>query len=737
VLDVLWAATSVAVVGASARAGAPGHSVLSYLERFGYAGRVIAINPNADQIGDRPAWPSVAAYRAATGNPVDLAVVLVPASACLDAITDCADAGVAVAIVGSSGFAEVGPEGRALQSKLVAVARAGGMRLVGPNCIGALGPQTGLVASFSPLFGGAETRLLSGGAETGLLSGGAETGLLSGGAETGLLSGGAETGLLSGGAETQLLGGADGSLLAPDSAPRAIGFASASGALGFGTVSLALDRGLPLRAAVSTGNEADVSALEVLTALARDPECGALLGYAESLSDADGLRALAAAASEHGKPVALLVGGVSEAGARAAASHTGALATGERVVDGVLRQFGIERVNDVDELLDVGDAYALIGGAVGDRVAVITTSGGSGILATDAIARQGLRLADLSPSTRAELAQIVPAYGSAANPVDVTATVMSDRSLVGRALHAVAGDSGVDALVVCFCVLVGADVDAIVDALAEVKQRFGKPVLVARTGAEHLAPQATAALRAAGVPSYPTPGRAVRAVAALHRSRPRPGIAATADGVDSKAPGSGEAELKAALAAAGIRVPIGRVVTDEASAVAACPERAVFKVVAPGLVHKSDVGGVLLGIDAERAGEAYHQLMAVPGAAGVLVEEQVPTGIEVLVGVADSPLGRILSVGVGGVFTEVVDDVAIRLLPVGEPDVREMIAQTRVGAMLSGLRGAPPANLDALVELVVAVARLAADWPGDLDLNPVVVTPREAIVLDAALSVTS
>jgi acyl-CoA synthetase (NDP forming) len=693
VLDVLWAATSVAVVGASARAGAPGHSVLSYLERFGYAGRVIPINPNADRIGDRLAWPSVSAYRAATGEPVDLAVVLVPASACLDAITDCADAGVVVAIVGSSGFAEVGPEGRELQSKLVAVARAGGMRLVGPNCIGALGPQTGLVASFSPLFGGAETRLLS--------------------------------------------GGADGSVRAPDSAPRAIGFASASGALGFGTVSLALDRGLPLRAAVSTGNEADVSALEVLTALACDPECGALLGYAESLSDADGLRALAAAASEHGKPVALLVGGVSEAGARAAASHTGALATGERVVDGVLRQFGIERVDDVDELLDVGDAYALIGGTVGDRVAVITTSGGSGILATDAIDRHGLRLADLAPSTRAELAQIVPAYGSAANPVDVTATVMSDRSLVGRALHAVAGDPGVDALVVCFCVLVGADVDAIVDALAEAKQRFGKPVLVARTGAEHLAPQATAALRAAGVPSYPTPGRAVRAVAALHRSRPLPGIAAGTDGVASRAPGSGEAELKAALAEAGIRVPIGRVVTDEATAVAACPERAVFKVVAPGLVHKSDVGGVLLDIDAGRARDAYHQLMTLPGAAGVLVEEQVPAGIEVLVGVADSALGRILTVGVGGVLTEVVDDVAIRLLPVGEPDVREMIAQTRVGAMLSGLRGAPPANVDALVELVVAVARLAADWPGDLDLNPVVVTPREAIVLDAALSVTS
>jgi acyl-CoA synthetase (NDP forming) len=194
-----------------------------------------------------------------------------------------------------------------------------------------------------------------------------------------------------------------------------------------------------------------------------------------------------------------------------------------------------------------------------------------------------------------------------------------------------------------------------------------------------------------------------------------------------------ESALKAALAAAGIRVPFGALVTDAEFAVANCPDRAVFKVVAAGLVHKSDVGGVLLNVDAASARDAYHRLMSVPGATGVLVEEQVPAGVELLVGVADSPLGRILSVGVGGVLTEVIDDVAIRLLPVGEADVRDMIAQTRAGTMLAGVRGAAPANLDALVDLILTVAATTVTWPGDLDLNPVVVTPDEAVVLDAAL----
>jgi acyl-CoA synthetase (NDP forming) len=613
-------------------------------------------------------------------------MILVPARAASSAVADCAEAGVRVAIVGSSGFAETGPAGKAAQDELVALARAAGMRLVGPNCIGALGPDSAQVVSFSPMFGGQSTRLVP---PTPTSRGG-------------------------------------------------LGFASASGALGFGTVSLALERGIALRAAVSTGNEADVSSLEVLAALAADPECGALLGYVESLGDPEGLRAMAHAAAAHGKRAALLVGGVSDEGGKAAASHTGALATGERVVDGVLTQFGIARVRDVDELLDVGDAFALVGPCVGERIAVVTTSGGSGILAADEISRSGLRLADLSERTHAELAMIVPAYGSTANPVDVTASVMNDRTLVRRALSAVASDENVDVILVCFCVLVGDDVDAIVSALAEIKAASGKPVIVARTGADHLAPTATSELRAAGIPVYATPGRAIRVAAALRRATARPPKVVAPDPAPAPLEGS-EASVKAALDTAGVRTPYGRVVTSEDDALEAlskCAGRAVFKVVAPGLTHKSDVGGVLLGIDETNARDSYRRLMSLPGAAGVLVEEQIEGGVEALVGIAPSGLGPVLTVGVGGVLTEVVDDVSIRLLPVTADDVREMIAATRLGKMLAGVRGAPPCDIDAFVDLVVRVASAAGGWSGELDLNPVVVTPTGAVVLDAAFIAT-
>lgn len=681
-LDALWAAKAIAVVGASDKPGAPGGAILRYLQRYGYRGQVIPVNPTSRVVGGQRAWPSIRAYCAEADEPPPLAVIVVPARSVREAISDCASAGVRVTIVGSSGFAETGPAGKTAQNELVTISRAAGMRLVGPNCIGSLGPDAGLVASFSPMFGGPSTTLIP----------------------------------------------------AAPSSRGGVGFASSSGALGFGTASLALERGLSLRAAVSTGNEADVSSLEVLAALAADPGCCALLGYVESLNDAEGLRALAAAAAVRAKPVALLVGGVSDEGGKAAASHTGALATGERLVDGVLKQFGIARVHDVDELLDVGEAFALIGSGVGDRIAVVTTSGGSGILAADEIARNDLRLAQLSESTRAELAMIVPAFGSTANPVDVTATVMNDRTLVSRALSAVASDDNVDVIVVCFCVLVGDDVEAIVAALADVKVESGKPVIVARTGADHLAPNATDALRAARIPAYQTPGRAVRVAAAMHRSSARPSSAARSAAVPPPRDGS-EATVKQALADAGIRIPYGQLVTsaeDARSAVSAAGGRAVFKVDAPGLIHKSDAGGVLLGVEVNGADEAYHRLMSLPSAAGVLVEEQVDGGVEVLVGVAPSGLGPVLTVGVGGVLTEVIDDAAIRLLPVTSDDVRAMISSTRLSMMLAGVRGTPPSDVESLVDLVLTVASTAADWPGELDLNPVTVTPKGAFVLDAA-----
>lgn len=690
-LRALWAARSVAVVGASDKPGSLGRLPVEFLQRFGYVGEIVPVRPDGATVCG---VPSVARLTDHPG-PIDLAMIMVAAARVPGAIADCAAAGVPVALVCTSGFAETGEEGAELQAEVVAAARAGQqvVRIVGPNCIGSVGVGTGQVSSFSPLFSGVDTTLVPGG----------------------------------------------------------IGFVSQSGALGYGAVSLAFERGLGLGWVVNTGNEADVSATEVMNALAEEPECSGILAYAESLTDLPGLRRLAAT----GLPVAILKAGRSAAGAKAAASHTGALAAGDKVVDAALRQLGIVRADDVTDLLDIGEVMGLVPRharaaeevepGAGGRVAVVTTSGGSGILAADALEAHGLNLAALRPETTAALEEIVPAFGSTANPVDVTASVMSNSSLFDRTLEAIAADPGVDVILAAFCVLTGKDVDDVVTSLSRVARSSGKPVVVVRTGADHLAPQATALMRAAGIPSYPTPARAVRAVAALTRftarrqsvspqSAPSHGQP-TGQPVEVPSSGASEDEMKALLGRAGIPVPFGRFAESPADAVAAVSEaggRAVFKAVVPGLVHKSDAGGVVLGVTEQSAPAAWEQVASLGGR--VWTEEMVPGGVEALVGFAPSPLGTVITVGVGGVLTEVVHDVALRLLPVGREEVAEMIEETRLASLLSGVRGAAPADREALIDVVVELARLVEGWPAgfELDLNPVTVMPTGVRVLDAA-----
>ena len=672
-IRALWSARSVAVVGASERPGALGRLPIEFMTRFGYTGSLYPVRPDGAPVAGLRSYPCVAACPA----PVDLVMIMVSADRVAAALDDCVSAGAGTVIVCSSGFAETGTAGQRLQDDLVAAARAGGLRLVGPNCIGSVGVHNAQVTSFSPLFGGPDTRLVDG----------------------------------------------------------HLGFVSQSGALGYGTMSLAYERGLGLGWVVNTGNEADVGALEVMETLTAEPGCRGLLAIVESLTDVDRLRRVA----RSGLPVAMLKAGRSDAGQRAAASHTGALATGDRVIDAALRQFGIVRVDDVDELLDVGDAFAQPRRPAGPRIAVVTTSGGSGILAADAIETRGLQLSVLSDKTRGALAEIVPSYGATDNPVDVTASVMSDPGLFEASLDALVDDEEVDLVIACCCVLTGEDVDSLVASLARAAQRSGKPVLVARTGAANLAPSAAAALRAAGIPSYPTPARAVRAAAALHQvSRPRPEASSRPSAVVAvPAPGAGEQELKALLAGAGLAVPVGRVVGDGGQAVAAVEQvggLAVLKAVVPGLVHKTEAGGVALDITVETAAKTYARLAALGGQ--VLVEEMVGPGVEALVGIAASPLGPVLTVGPGGVLTELLDDVALRLLPVTRSDVEQMLEETALVLLLAGVRGSAPADRAALVEAILLVADMVSSWPAGcaLDLNPVTVLQRGqgVRVLDAA-----
>lgn len=677
----LWAARSVAVVGASDRLGSLGRLPVEHLLRYGYGGAIFPVRPDGAPVAGLASYPSVRACPA----PVDLAMIMVAAERVDAAVQDCVAAGVPTAVVCSSGFAETGPAGAAAQAEILATARAGGMRLVGPNCIGSVGVHDGLVASFSPLFAGVGTVLV----------------------------------------------------------PGVIGFVSQSGALGYGAVSLAFERGLGLGWVANTGNEADVTALEVMAQIAEIPECAGVLGYVERLDDLPALQRLAAC----GKPVALLKAGRSAAGQRAAASHTAALATEDRVTDAALRQLGVARAADVEDLLDLGDAFAQPRRPRGARVAVVTTSGGSGILAADAVDADGLVLAALEADTTAALDAIVPAYGSTANPVDVTATVMSDPALFERALDVLVHDPGVDAVLACFCVLTAVDVAAVVRALARAAERSGLPVLAARTGAAHLAPDAADALRAAGIPTYPTPARAVRALAGLHRVSHHPGhipfVVPARAGRAERGPSSpDEPATKAALAADGIPVARGRVVRgveDARAAVAEVGGRAVFKAVVPGLLHKTEAGAVALDVSAAGAGSTYERLAAFGG--WVLGEEMISGGVEALVGITTSPLGPVLTVGLGGTLAEIVDDTALRLLPLWPPDdwaeqVDEMIDETRLGVLLAGVRGSGPYDRPALVAAVVRLSHAVTQWPPgfQLDLNPVAVLPagQGVRVLDAA-----
>jgi acyl-CoA synthetase (NDP forming) len=683
-LSALWKATSIAVIGATERAGALGRKPVDFLIRYGYQGRILPINPKSSSILGLPAYPSVTQ----APGPIDLALIMVSADRVAAAVQDCVDAEIPVAIIASSGFAETGQEGLDLQDQAVAIARAGGLRLIGPNCIGAVSFANRTMATFSPLFTAEAVVALE---------------------------------------------------------PGHLGIVSQSGALGFGAASLAIERGMRPGWVVTTGNDADVSALEVLQALATEPECHGLLGYLENIPDINQLRAVAAS----GTPVALLKSGRSEQGGRAAASHTGALATDDRVLDAALRQLGIVRVDDIDELLDVGDAFTSPNRPRGPRVAVVTTSGGSGILSADSVVAHGLELIELSADTRAALAEIIPPFGSPENPVDVTAAVLSDPALFDRSLDAIGDDDKVDMIIGCFCVMTGTDVEKAVTSLARVAKRTGKPVFVSRTGADFLAPQARGMLREAGLPDYPSPERAVRAAAALWQvSKPKaapdqkvqPGSAQTsAQCSPAPAADATEPELKALLAANGIAVPRGRTVSTAEQAQTAVAEfggQAAFKAVVRGLLHKSDVGAVRLGVTEGEAVTAFDEMSAFGG--GVLVEELVEDGIEMLVGITSTPLGPVLTLGMGGVLTEVLDDTSCRLLPLTPAEATQMLSELRGARLLNGYRGSAPRATGALADLLVTLSDLVTGWPKgfELDLNPVRVLKTGVTVLDAAYMTT-
>jgi acetyl coenzyme A synthetase (ADP forming)-like protein len=686
---------SVAVVGASREPDSIGARVMENLLGFGYEGPVYPVNPKAEFVHSVLAYPSLEAVP----GPVDLAVVIVPAPRVLEVVVECGRKGVRAVLVISAGFAEAGEEGRARQAELLRLCRASGMRLIGPNCMGVLNthPAVRLNATFAP---------------------------------------------------------------APPPAGR-IGFMSQSGALGLAIMEHASRLGLGLSSFASVGNKADLSGNDLLRYWERDGDTDLILLYLESFGNPRNFARIARRVSRT-KPIVAVKSGRSAAGARASGSHTGALvASADRPVDALFRQAGVIRTDTLEEMFDVAAILTTQPAPRGRRVAILTNAGGPGILCADACVAEGLEVPTLSDATRAALGGFLPAEAGIANPVDIIASATPEQ--YRRAIEAIGVDPGVDALVVIYVPPIADRTGEIARAILDGARSLGGalPVLTVFMQA-HGTPEA---LREGDLrlPSYVFPENAAIALARVARygewrATPQQPPAAFDDlrldeaaAVVAAALADGERwltprEVAALLACFGIPVVEERLAASPEEAVAAAEElggEVVLKAVAPGLVHKSERGAVRVRLAPDAVEGTAREMDASLRAGGLeptdfLVQRMAPEGVEMLVGVTGDPLfGPVVACGAGGALVELMNDVAVRLAPLSEADAEEMIRELRSYRRLEGYRGAPPVDVPALREVILRVGALAEALPhvAELDLNPVVVHPSGATVVDARVRV--
>lgn len=623
-------------------------------------------------------------------GPVDLAVIVVPAKLVPGVVDDCIAKGVEGIVVITAGFAETGPEGRAREAELVEKIRAAGIRMVGPNCMGLL--NTNPAVRLNATF-------------------------------------------------------------APVYPPEGrVALSSQSGALGLALLDYAARLNLGISTFVSVGNKADVSGNDLIQYWAEDPRTDVILLYLESFGNPARFSRIARRVARR-KPIIAVKSGRSRAGARAASSHTGALAETDSVVDALFRQAGVIRTNTLEELFDVATLVAHQPIPRGGRVAILTNAGGPGILAADVCEAQGLTLAPLSPVTVLALRSFLPAEASVVNPVDMLAAAAPDA--YRRALALLLEDENVDAALVIFIPPIATDIEAVAAAIREGAVASKKTVLSTFMSAKG----APAVLMP--IPSYPFPEEAALALARatsygkwLNASEGvipvLPGIdEAAARRVIDRALSRGGAwldplETQTLLEAFGVSVAGTRWVAGEVEAVAAADTfgyPVVMKAVGPEILHKTEVGGVKLSLaDPSAVRAAYEELSSRLGAAmtGVILQPMVAGGVEVMVGVSQDPtFGPLVAYGSGGTLVELLADVAFRLQPLTDRDVSAMLDEVRGTALLRGFRGAKPADEAALKDLILRVSAIVEACPEirEMDLNPVKVLGKGARVLDARIRV--
>ena len=691
--------SSVAVIGASRRRGTIGGELFRNLLRGEFEGPVFPVNPLADVVQSVSAYPTVGDV----AGPVDLAVIVVPARTVIEVARQCGRKGVKALLVISSGFAEVGPEGAELQGELVEVARAHGMRIVGPNCMGLVNadPVVSLNATFAPV--------------------------------------------------------------APP--PGRLAFSSQSGALGIAVMDRAADLGLGISSFVSVGNKADISGNDLLQFWEQDSNTDVILLYLESFGNPRKFARIARRISRS-KPIVAVKSGRSEAGARAAASHTGSIIAQDIAVDALFNQAGVLRTDTLEELFDVATLLAYQPLPMGRRVAILTNAGGLGILCADACEASGLEIPALSAPTIEALRALLPAEASLANPVDMIASATADH--YRRALDLLCHDPVVDSVIVIFIPPMVTRAEDVADALlASAAGSAGKTVLSCFLGVQGVHERLRAGRTV--VPSYSFPESAARALGRVaryaawraegegrapkypdvHRAR------ATALSADLLRRGERWIEPDAVvqlLELYGIRSARSLLVTsgDEvADAARQIGGPVAVKVDSRRIVHKTDVGGVRLDLRTpEAATAAAEQITAAlrdRGLAseieGFVVQEMVASdGPEMFVGMTHDPLfGPLLACGAGGTMVELIRDVSVRITPLTDRDARDMLRSLKSFPLFEGYRGGPPLDREALEDILLRLSTMVEDLPAlaEIDLNPVVVSQagRGCMVVDSRMRI--
>jgi acetyl coenzyme A synthetase (ADP forming)-like protein len=659
---------SVAVIGASARRGTIGGELFRNILAADFTGAAYPVNRDGGAVGGVPGYADISDVPVV----VDLAVICVPGANVLDATRSALATGVKAICVISAGFAETGAEGQERQSELLALVRAHGARLIGPNCLGVSSNATRLNATFARRS-------------------------------------------------------------AP---PGRIGFSSQSGALGLALLEEADARGLGLSSFVSIGNKADVSSNDLLEYWQDDPNTDVVLLYLESFGNPRKFARVASRVART-KPILAMRSGTSRAGARAASSHTAALAGSDAAVEALFWQAGVLRARTLEELLDAAVLLSSQPLPHGERVAVMTNAGGLGILCADACEAAGLSLPALAPETVAALARVVPAEASTANPVDLLGSATA--ATYEAALPIVLADPGVDAVIVLFVPPVVATTADVAAAIARATATADKPVLPVVISAD-----------GSPVGSFTYPESAARALGLAARRASwlrRPASEAPhLDRIDHGAAAAVVArvlaetddawldagDLRALLTAYGVPLVGERTAANADAAVAAADELGypvVVKTAAAG-VHKTETGGV--HVDLRDAAAVRRACEAVNGP--VLVQQYVTGGVELLAGAIQDPVfGPLVAFGPGGVYAELIGSTRFALAPLGEIDVDELISSGKAAKLVDGWRGAPPADRTAVADLIHRLGRLADDVPeiAELDLNPVIARPDGCVAVDA------